>query len=418
MTNKMVPEIRFDGFRGEWEKLKFEKLLDPKDGVRRGPFGSALKKDIFVSKSDYVVYEQYNAIYDNYQTRYNITKEKYEELKNFALHEGDFILSGAGTIGKISRVPKGIKPGVFNQALIRFRINREITDSEFFIQFVRSDDMQRYLTSSNAGSAMTNLVPMSEVKKWSINIPEKKEQQKIGEFFKNLDDRIALQQQQIKSLKESKQGFLQKLFPKDGERVPEVRFDGFSEEWEQRELGEISKKITKKNKDKKYLETLTNSAELGVISQAEYFDKQISNDANIDGYYVVSPNDFVYNPRISKHAPVGPIKRNKLNRTGVMSPLYYIFTVQEIDKVFIEKYFETVYWHKFMKLNGDSGARSDRLAIKDSVFKLMPIPYPSIEEQQKIGEFFKNLDDAIEAHEKELELLQETKKGFLQKMFV
>ncbi|WP_147803875.1 restriction endonuclease subunit S [Alkalicoccus halolimnae] len=199
--------------------------------------------------------------------------------------------------------------------------------------------------------------------------------------------------------------------------VPEVRFEGFSDEWDQRELGDVSVKVTEKNKDKKYSETLTNSAEFGIISQGDYFDKKISNDANIDGYYVVSPNDFVYNPRISSHAPVGPIKRNKLNRTGVMSPLYYVFSVHGLDEVYLEKYFETVNWHKFMKLNGDSGARSDRFAIKDTIFKMMPIPNPNIEEQQKIGQFFKQLDDRISLQQRQIELLKESKQGFLQKMF-
>lgn len=90
--------------------------------------------------------------------------KKYNELIKFKLEPGDFIMSGAGTIGRISRVPKQIKPGVFNQALIRLRINKEITDSEYFIQFIRADFMQRKLTGANPGSAITNLVPMSEVK--------------------------------------------------------------------------------------------------------------------------------------------------------------------------------------------------------------------------------------------------------------
>jgi len=204
--------INYLFFTDAWEQRKFEDLLDRKDGVRRGPFGSALKKEFFVDKSDYVVYEQQNAIYDNYKTRYNITKEKFEELKAFELKENDFIMSGAGTIGRISKVPKGINKGVFNQALIRFRINEKVTDSEYFIQFIRAEKMQRKLTGANPGSAITNLVPMKEVKYWDILIPNLEEQTKIGNFFKQLDDTIALHQRKIELLKETKKGFLQKLF--------------------------------------------------------------------------------------------------------------------------------------------------------------------------------------------------------------
>ncbi|WP_413627763.1 restriction endonuclease subunit S [Fructilactobacillus vespulae] len=203
---------RFKGFDNPWLKCKFEFLLDVNDGIRRGPFGSSLKKDVFVSKSDYVVYEQRNAIYDNYETKYNISKEKFEELKKFEIKPNDFIMSGAGTIGKISKVPFGIKEGVFNQALIRFRINKKFTDSNFFINFIRADFMQKKLTKANPGSAITNLVPMSEVKKWFVNIPEKKEQEKIGLILDIIDKKIKIKRSNIKDLKKVKKYLLQNMF--------------------------------------------------------------------------------------------------------------------------------------------------------------------------------------------------------------
>jgi len=197
------------------------------------------------------------------------------------------------------------------------------------------------------------------------------------------------------------------------------RLDGtrFSHVWEQRKLGEISDKVKEKNKSREITETLTNSAEHGIINQRDFFDKDISNVKNLDSYYVVRNDDFVYNPRISNFAPVGPIKRNKLGRTGVMSPLYYVFRTHDINKNYLEKYFDTVYWHCFMELNGDSGARADRFAIKDSVFIDMPIPYPSVYEQKKIGGFFNQLDATITLHQRKLELLKRLKQGYLQKMF-
>nr|WP_257945807.1 restriction endonuclease subunit S [Lactococcus lactis] len=200
-------------------------------------------------------------------------------------------------------------------------------------------------------------------------------------------------------------------------KVPELRFEGFTDDWEERKLGDISYKVKEKNKTGEFTETLTNSAEYGIINQRDFFDKDISNAKNLTGYYVVKNDDFVYNPRISNFAPVGPIKRNKLGRTGVMSPLYYVFRTHDIDKNYFEKYFDTVYWHRFMELNGDSGARADRFAIKDSVFVEMPIPYPTMDEQQKIGAFFKQLDGTIALHQRKLDLLKEQKKGYLQKMF-
>lgn len=200
--------------------------------------------------------------------------------------------------------------------------------------------------------------------------------------------------------------------------VPQLRFSGFDDEWEEKKLGEISSKVSKKNTDNLITETFTNSAEFGIISQRDFFDHDISNDENIDGYFIVENDDFVYNPRISTIAPVGPINRNKLGRSGVMSPLYYVFRTHDIDKSFLEKYFKSECWYDFMFLNGNSGARSDRFSITDSVFTQMPIRVPRNKlEQQKIGTFLSHVDSLIQAKTKKLESLKAVKKSLLQKCF-
>ena len=199
--------------------------------------------------------------------------------------------------------------------------------------------------------------------------------------------------------------------------VPELRFPEFEGEWDEKELGDIGEKVKTKNKFEKFDETFTNSAEQGIVSQKEYFEKDISNSKNLSNYYVVENNDFVYNPRISNYAPVGPINRNKLKRTGVMSPLYTIFKMRKVDYTFCEYFFSSTKWHNFMKFNGDSGARSDRFSIKDSIFFKMPIKVPTNLEQQKIGDFFSKLDRQIELEEEKLELLEQQKRGYMQKIF-
>ena len=200
-------------------------------------------------------------------------------------------------------------------------------------------------------------------------------------------------------------------------KTPLIRFKGFSDDWEQRKLGEVGKKLTEKNLDLDIQETFTNSAEFGIISQRDFFDHDISNAENIGGYYVVKNDDFVYNPRISVTAPVGPVNRNKLGRSGVMSPLYTVFRTHNIDTLYLEWFFKSSYWHSFMYLNGDSGARADRFSIKDNVFFDMPIPYPQLAEQQKIGSYFKSLDNLITLHQRKCESLKKVKKSMLQKMF-
>ena len=199
--------------------------------------------------------------------------------------------------------------------------------------------------------------------------------------------------------------------------APAIRFKGFSDAWEQRKLSEITDKVTEKNAGLQYVETFTNSAEFGIISQRDFFDHDIAKLGSLDGYYIVKTEDFVYNPRISTSAPVGPINRNKLGRTGVMSPLYTVFRPHDIDTTYLEYFFKCGYWHSFMNFNGDSGARSDRFSIRDNVFFQMPIPIPNIDEQRKIGELLTCLDNLITLHQRKFEKLTNVKKSMLEKMF-
>ncbi len=200
-------------------------------------------------------------------------------------------------------------------------------------------------------------------------------------------------------------------------KVPKRRFRGMDGEWGSQKLGALASKVTTKNGGKKYVETLTNSAEQGIIGQREYFEHDVSNIENIDGYYIVEDNDFVYNPRISSTAPVGPVNRNKLGRTGVMSPLYTVFKTHDVDESYLEWFFKSSHWHKFMYLNGDTGARADRFAIKDTVFFEMPIPTPDIEEQIKVGGYLMKLDNLIGLHQRKINKMQNLKKAYLSEMF-
>lgn len=200
-------------------------------------------------------------------------------------------------------------------------------------------------------------------------------------------------------------------------KKPAIRFKGFTDDWEQRKLKEIADKVSEKNKNNEFSEPFTNSAEQGIISQKDYFDREIVNNENLDSYYIVRNDDFIYNPRISVMAPVGPINCNRLGRNGVMSPLYTVFRTHDIDNLYLEFYFKTTKWHRFMKSNGDSGARFDRFTISSTQFMEMPIPYPMLDEQRKIGEYFDSLDNLITLHQRKYEKLLNVKKSMLEKMF-
>ena len=251
-----------------------------------------------------------------------------------------------------------------------------------------------------------------------MGLPTIEEQQEIAELLQHIGNLISLNQKEHDKLVTTKQAMLQKMFPKPGRDVPEVRFGGFEGTWELLPFSKFAVKHVEKNAGLSVTETFTNSATQGIVSQLDYFDNNVSNDESIGGYFIVEPDYYVYNPRISATAPVGPIKRNKLGRVGVMSPLYLVFSVDGLDHDYLDYFFETDTWHPYMKLNGDSGARSDRFSIKDAVFFAMPIPVPSKIEQQAIGSFFTNLDQLISLKSQELDKLKQVKSALLQKMFV
>lgn len=182
----------------------------------------------------------------------------------------------------------------------------------------------------------------------------------------------------------------------------------YPEEWDLSTLNSLCSKVQKKNKENAQLQVLTNSATKGVILQEEYFDREIVNNENTDGYYIVEAGDFMYNPRISAAAPAGPINRNNLGISGIASPLYSIFRAKQTTNTnFIERYFESSFWHGYMKRVSNQGARHDRLNLLDEDFYKMPIPQPKVEEQEKIAGILSCCNKLIELKS---ELIQKKKK--------
>ena len=187
--------------------------------------------------------------------------------------------------------------------------------------------------------------------------------------------------------------------------------------WEKKRLGELSVKVNDRNKNGNIIEVFTNSASSGIVTQRDYFDKDIANQDNLFNYIIVEKDDFIYNPRISNLAPVGPVKRNKIGK-GVMSPLYSVFRFKHGNLDFLEFFFETTQWHKYMEGIANYGARADRMNISTSDFYLMPVPFPCLEEQSKIANFLSAIDDKIQHTQRQVEQAEQWKKGLMQKMFV
>ena len=198
--------------------------------------------------------------------------------------------------------------------------------------------------------------------------------------------------------------------------VPRLRFAEFVDEppWECLPLKKLAKRITQRNTHGADLRALTNSAENGVVDQREYFDREIA--TNTDNYYIVETGDYVYNPRISSTAPVGPISKNQIG-SGVISPLYTAFRFRGDANDFFAHYFKSSHWHGYLRQVSNSGARHDRMAITYDDLMRMPIPTPSSREQQKIADCLGSLDDLIAAEGRKLEALRQHKQGLMQQLF-
>ena len=190
--------------------------------------------------------------------------------------------------------------------------------------------------------------------------------------------------------------------------------------WDVTKLSSISSHVTKKNADGKVKTTFTNSATQGVIKQTDYFDKEISNKENITGYYVVQEDDYIYNPRISASAPCGPINKSHFKEPGVVSPLYTVFKMNDgLQKNrYIEFYLKSSFWHRYMCGVANYGARHDRMNITNEDLFAMPIPFPTLAEQEKIAEIISAQDKLIELKEKLIEEKKRQKKALMQQLLI
>ena len=399
MAMLSIPYIRFNKFDNEW----FSKKLDLVSNVTMGQ--SPDSKNYTDNPNDYILV-QGNADMQNGRVVPRVWTTQITKLAE----KGDLILSVRAPVGDIGKTDYNVVLG---------RGVAAIKGNEFLFQLLTKMKQSHYWSKFSTGSTFES-INSNDIKSAEIYLPSIEEQSAIGSLFHTLDDLLASYKVNLTTYQSLNANMLSKMFPKAGQTVPEIRLDGFEGEWDEWKLSDISQKVTEKNKDNIYTETFTNSAEFGIINQRDFFDKDISNEKSLNTYYVVRNNDYVYNPRISNFAPVGPIKRNKLGRTGVMSPLYFVFRVtsSNIDLDFLETFFNTNTWHKFMKLNGDSGARADRFAIKASVFLNMPISIPSFSEQQSIGSYFSNLDQLITSYQEKITQLETLKKKLLQDMFI
>lgn len=402
------PNIRFAGFEDDWEQRKLGELGEILTGSTPSTSNSAYYSEDGIP---WVTPTDINELTISDTPR----KLSEEGAKVGRVVPANTILCTCiASIGKNTLLT--VK-GSFNQQINSLTPYDEndayflLTDSEIW-----SNTMKRM-----AASGTMQIVNKTEFSELKTMVPSLVEQQAIGTYFHNLDHLITLHQRKCDELKKVKKFMLQKMFPKKGEKNPEIRFDGFTNDWEQRKLGEVCVRVTRKNKNNESDLPLTIASQYGLIDQRDFFNKVIA-AKDMSNYYLLKKGEFAYNKSYSKGFDYGSIKRLNVYEQGCLSTLYICFSIEtdEVDSDYLECFFDTLSWYHDVSAICAEGARNHGLLNVDvkAFFKDVNIEMPSqIQEQRKISVFINTLDRLITLHQRKCEELKNVKKYMLQNMF-
>ncbi|MED1267040.1 restriction endonuclease subunit S [Bacillus mycoides] len=405
MKNKRTPDIRFAEFTGDWEQRKLGDVAD----IVGGGTPSTSSEEYWNGNIDW-----YSPVEIGEKTYVSSSQKKITEL---GLKKSSAKILPVGTILFTSRAGIGstailAKEGATNQGFQSIVPHKEMLDSYFI--YSRSHELKRYGELTGAGSTFVE-VSGKQMAKMPILMPTLEEQRIIGKLFENMDNLITLHQQELTTLKQTKQGFLQKMFPKKGESVPEVRFPGFTEEWEQRKLNEVAEIIgggTPSTDVPEYWDgdiDWYSPVEIGKETYAFGSQRKITAlGLRKSSAKVLPANKTILFTSRAGIGDMAILKKDGATNQGFQSLVvnnnYDIYFVYSIG-----------YKIKEFALKHASG--STFLEISGKGLGKMNLSVPSLEEQTKIGNFFEQLDNTIALHQCELDTLKETKKAFLQKMF-
>ncbi|MDW3718962.1 restriction endonuclease subunit S [Enterococcus faecium] len=415
MSNNTQPEIRFPGFMEDWEQRKLGELAE---SFEYGLNASAKKFD---GSNKYIRITDIDDISHKFnQSGVTSPDIDFASADNYKLKKGDILFARTGaSVGKTYMYRESDGLVYYAGFLIRARIKSKIS-SEFVFQTTFTDSYNRFIkiTSQRSGQPGVNAEEYSNFK---IMIPNYEEQNAIGCFFKKIDDTITLHQRKLDLLKETKKGFLQKMFPKNGAKVPEIRFPGFTEDWEERKLGGIGKTytgLTGKSKedfghgDAKFV------TYMNVFQNPKATLEQLENVEIDPRQNEVKKGDVFFTTSSETPEEVGmsSVWTHDINNIYLNSFTFaYRPTIKfDLDYLAFMLRSQSVRKKIIFLAQGISRYNISKTKMMDIS---VPIPV-NFEEQQKIGAFFKQLDDTIALHQRKLDLLKETKKGFLQKMFV
>ncbi len=375
-----TPEIRFKGFTDDWEQRKLGEV------TQEFKSGNALKSDEISITGKYPVYGG-NGL-RGYTLNYN--------------HDGEFALIGRqGALCGNMNYSAGKAYFTEHAVVVEADSNN---NTRFLYYMLNTMNLGQYSDqSAQPGLAVNKLIKLKNF------FPEKSEQIKIGAYFSNLDHLITLHQCKCDETKKLKKYMLQKMFPQKGEKNPEIRFSGFTDDWEQRKLGEVFQEYSEKNHAE--LPALTIIQGGGTILREESERALQYDKSSLPGYKMVKKDDFIVHLRSFE----GGLE--KANTDGIISPAYHTFHGENTDSRFYYPFFRSRRFIDVLLKPHVYGIRDGKSIDIDGMKSIM-IPVPSYDEQKAIGEYIEVLDHLITLHQCELEKLKNFKKFMLKKMFV
>ena len=401
--------VRFRGFTDAWEQCKFGECYKINSGF-------AFKyQDYQVSGISLINGESIQHGYiDNSNMNY-LPESFKEDYADLILNEGDIVvgLNRPITNGslKIARITKEYDGSLLYQRAGKIAYKDNVDKNFSFV--ILSKEIFAYTLKEAVGSDQP-FISTAKLNKWLMMIPNSfEEQKKVGEFFSNLDNLITLHQCKCEDTKELKKYMLQKMFPQNGKKIPEIRFADFTDAWEQRKFSDFTFPAGKRNKDNLDLEPYAITNNQGFIPQNEAHDEfGYMKDTDRRAYNIVSTNSFAYNPaRIN----VGSIGYYEGSENVIVSSLYEIFqTAHYVDDRFLWHWFKS---NEFLKWIERLQEGSVRLYFYYDKLCECQMLMPSVEEQKKIAGCLDNLDHLITLHQRKCDELKEVKKFMLQNMF-
>ena len=403
---RRVPKLRFPGFTEDWEQRKLGDIAIFSKG------NGYSKSDLSASGNPIILYGR---LYTNYETTIR-NVDTFVELKDKSVisQGGEVIVPASGeTAEDISRASVVKNQGVIIGGDLNVIKVNSLLDPTFLALTISNGEQQKELSKRAQGKSVVHL-HNSDLQEVNLIFPPLNEQKEISTIFEKMDNIITLHQRKLNNLKLKKKALLQKLFPKNEERYPELRFPGFTDAWEQRKFSDITYLSGIKNKENKPYESYSISNEFGFIPQDEQFENGgTMRSADKSMYYIVSQNSFAYNPaRIN----VGSIGYYDKPNNVIVSSLYEVFkTIDIVDDKFLWHWFKSNQFNRLIEKYQEGGVRL--YFYYDKLCK-GTIDLPTINEQNKISNLLNSLDLYITLHQRKLDHLQLQKKALLQQMFV